>query len=256
MGLGDYLGWLAVITLFVLFFTLIRFLWVRAGGGKGDSRLKYVLRQIRKLNKEIQRLMARLEQMTHQRDELTEEHNNLLRELETKGVIEPKPVSPILVAIGSDAMLKLDIAAFRAVETETGLGFQRVPKATLAELKYRLDLARSKGRPYDKLHLAVHAVPAGIELGGTLVDSEALSEILRGVKILVIAGCETTHTGAFLGVVPYVVTFSEAVSNNDAAFFCEAFWTQIGKRKKPQEALKIALSLSPSGLSEYIEHSW
>lgn len=266
---GDYIGWamfLIVVTGVIVF---IRFLWYRAKPPKqGDERwLSYLFEEIQKRDDIIKKLRAEIVEQERQRDELKKKAQELTQLRREMGIEEtqippppelPPPLiaapSPVLVATGADAMLKLDIAAFREVRTETGMGFVRVGNATLPELKYRLDLARSKGTPFTKLHLSVHAVPAGIELGGVLVDSEALSEILSDVQILVLAGCETTHVGAFLGVVPNVITFSEKISNDDAAFFCKAFWTQIGKRKSPQAALDKALSLSPSSLEEYIDY--
>lgn len=165
-------------------------------------------------------------------------------------------VSPVLVAIGSDAQLQLDLTSMRAVETETGMEFRRIRNATLELIKQSLDRARMNGHPYDKLHLAVHSGVEGILLGGVIVDSVAFSEILQGVKILLIAGCESSYVGDYLGVVPYVITMTEKVPMNDAALFCRAFWTQIGRHKKPAEALRLSLLAAPSGMNEYVEAHW
>lgn len=276
---GDWIGWIlfvgVTIGFFSLVFVLVRYLWVRAKPPKkGDDRwLEYLFDEIQKRDAIIKKLELEVAEQKKQRDDLIKQSQEqiklrkemgLERETPPPVVEEPPPplvklitvvpVTPVLVAVGADSMLKLDIAGFREVRTETGMGFTRILNATLPEIKYRLDLARSKREPFDKLHLSVHAVPEGIELGGVLVDSEALSEVLQGIKIMVLAGCETTHVGAFLGVVPNLVTFSEKISNNDAAFFSKAFWMQIGKRVKPADALRLALEESPGSIEEYIEY--
>jgi hypothetical protein len=260
---GDAIGWLGVITAFILVWSLIWWLWRRAHGSSGDA-LELLLARIAAYDKRIDSLESEIKKLKAERDELkrqAREYADLRKELEdymplNDGLKEVQPVSPLLVAIGSDAMLKLDLASLRAVETDTGMEFRRIENASFAELKRRLDRARGLGTPYDKLHLAVHSGPQGIVLGGELVDSIELSEILRGVRVMVIAGCQSSQIGEFLGVVPYVVSMNEDVDNKDAALFARAFWTQIGKKLEPTQALREALKRSPSGMSEYIERHW
>lgn len=251
MSVGDVLGWLGVITLFALFVVTIRFIWLRALPPKtsDDSFISYAKERIAKLDAKVRKLLAERSEWKR----LMHDHMRLREELENKGIVEATPVTPLLAAIGSDAMLKLDEAALRAVRTETGMEFERIRDATLPAIKRRLDRERGYGRPFDKLHLAVHSAPDGIILSGQLVDAAALSEILDGVQVLLVAGCESSQIGDALGVVPYVITMNEAVGNADAAQFTKVFWTQIGKRKKPAEALRKALELAPSGMSEYVE---
>ena len=258
MTVGDVLGWIGVITVFILVWMIIYYLWRRAGSSSGgsDNKLSRILDQLDLLERQIKRLTEQLTEMTAQRDELkkqAQDYIKLKKELEENKSIESKELTPLLVVTGSDSLLKLDIASLRAVETETGLTFQRLENATLESLKRRLDRARSYGRPIDKIHMSVHSSPEGILLGGTIIDSDTLSEVLRDVNILVIAGCSSSNVGDFLGVVPYVITLNEEVDNTDAALFARAFWTQIGDRLNPKDALRVALQRSPSGMSEYIE---
>lgn len=166
------------------------------------------------------------------------------------------PGVPLLIAaIGLDAALSLDLAALRAVRTSTGMEFARIQDATLTKLKAALDRERSHGRKVN-VHLAVHSGTAGVELGGQVVDAVALSEFLDGAQVLLIAGCESSQVGDFLGVVPFVISMSEKVSHTDAAMFTQAFWQAIGKGMEPAPALRYALAHSPSGMSEYVSKSW
>jgi hypothetical protein len=265
MTTGDVLGWMGVITVFLLFWVIIYFFWRRARqdgqSGSATASVNYIIAQIHKLDREIQRLLKMIDELKRQRQELkaqAQQHARLRYELEQRNAEQQGgggngQVTPLLVAIGSDKALDIDLASLRAVETETGMPFRRIGHATLDTLRQRLARGRLYGRPYDKLHLAVHSVEQGIELGGQIVDSADLSEVLRGVRVLLLAGCEGTRVGDFLGVVPYVVTLDEKVTHDDAALFTRVFWTQIGYGLEPGEAVEKALERAPSGMNEYVE---
>jgi hypothetical protein len=171
-------------------------------------------------------------------------------------LIEKVPPSQMLVAIASDADLKVDLTSLRAVRTNTGMEFTRIEDVTLEKLKRYLDRARINGRPYKRLHLAVHAGPEGIMMGNVLVNAVVLSEILQGIEVLLLAGCEGDVIGDYLGVVPYVITMTNKVSHTDAALFTRAFWEEIGGGREPSEALDYALDRAPSGMGEFVERHW
>lgn len=169
---------------------------------------------------------------------------------------EPNKKAPLLIAaIGSDSALSIDLSSLRAVRTETGMEFLRIQNATLERLKTALYRERAHGRQCN-VHLAVHAGPLGVELGDQVIGPLILSEILDGVQILLIAGCEADQVGDFLGVVPFVVSFSEVVEHDDAAIFCRWWWTGIGNGLEPDVALHQALARSPSSLQEFVVKSW
>lgn len=157
----------------------------------------------------------------------------------------------LIVAIGDDAALRLDLASLRAVRKATSMEFHRIPHATLAKLKTALDRQRGKGLPAN-VHLAVHSGPQGVQLSGELIDADMLSEVLDGVLVLVLAGCEGSEIADFLGVVPNVVSFSEEITHTNAAAFSRLFWTEIGYGVEPPAALERALDLAPSGLREFV----
>lgn len=175
--------------------------------------------------------------------------------IELDGDDKPSSLLLLIAAIGSDAALSLDLASLRAVRTATGMEFARIKDATLDALKTALDRERAHGRRCN-VHLAVHSSPLGVELGGKVIDAVALSEILDGVQVLLIAGCQSDQIGDFLGVVPAVVSFSEDVGHNDAAAFTLAWWTAIGDGLEPAAALRYALQRAPSGLQEFVTKSW
>lgn len=166
------------------------------------------------------------------------------------------PRSPLLVVIGPDAALKLDLAALRKVKRLTGLAFHRLTDASADDLDAYLRRERSKGQPVAYLHLAVHADHTGIALAGGGVDGDWLSERLLGVQVLLLAGCQSDRMGDWLGVVPCVVTLDEAIGHDDAAVLCEHFWTGIGQGVTPAKALDQALAACAPVVGEFVVRHW
>ena len=93
----------------------------------------------------------------------------------------------LLVCIGPDSALMLDLAALRAVRSATGLKFMRLLDATRPKFADTLRRERSLGRPVELLHLALHASPEGVEFADGVADGNWLSERLFGVRIMLLA---------------------------------------------------------------------
>jgi hypothetical protein len=209
-----------------------------------EQRQDFLLGELEKANQKSGRQQQQIAELERQVDALKRGE-----------VPAPEKTPALIVAIGDDAALQLDLASLRAVRTATGMEFQRIESATLDKLKQFINRERMASRKFN-VHLAVHAGPQGIRLGGQIIDSIALSEIFDGCGVLLIAGCESDTVGDFLGVIPYVVTMSETVGHDDAALFCRAFWTAIGKHIAPGPALREALNRAPSGMREYVVAHW
>lgn len=267
----------AVVFFFVSFLLISILRWrpnlLRIDPSVQSSKMKEVTAELTTVKGQVSYLLGQLV-VAEKKIRESEEENSRLRikilslettvESLTKRVEEEEihkfedENSPLLVVVGSDEDLELDLASLRAVQTDTGMGFRRITDATLEKVVQRMNRARINGRPYDKMHMSVHSGPegSGVYLGKELVTGVELSEIMKGIKILLIAGCEGGSIGDVLGVVPFVVTISEEVSHGDAALFSRAFWTQIGKKRKPDDALRLALQFAPSGMDEYVEGHW
>lgn len=160
--------------------------------------------------------------------------------------------SEVLVVVGADVPeLRIDLASFRKVEMQTGLGFKRLVAPSLDKVERMLERARASGNPIKYLHISAHAGPEGIQLGQTLVDGEWLSQHLRDVEVLLIAGCESDQVADLLGVVPFVISMLDAVGSEDARLFGEAFWVEIGRGRAPLDAYYEALKRCPPAISEF-----
>ncbi len=162
----------------------------------------------------------------------------------------------LLVCIGPDSALMLDLAALRAVRSATGLKFMRILDATRAKFTLTLRRERNLGRPVELLHLALHASPAGVEFADGVADGNWLSERLFGVRIMLLASCQGDSIGDWLGVVPHVITLSEDISHEDAAVLTQHFWHNIGLSMEPGAALDEALTHCPPAVSEYVVRHW
>ncbi len=162
----------------------------------------------------------------------------------------------LLVCIGPDSALMLDLAALRAVRSATGLQFRRVLDATRLKFAATLRRERELGRPVELLHLALHALPEGVEFADGLADGNWLSERLFGVRIVLLASCRGDSIGDWLGVVPHVITLSEDITHEDAAVLTQHFWHNIGLNMDPGAALDEALTHCPPAVSEYVVRHW
>ncbi len=162
----------------------------------------------------------------------------------------------LLVCIGSDSALMVDLAALRAVRSATGLQFRRLVDATRDDFEAHLRRERSKGRPVELLHLALHADHQGVTFVDGAADGNWLSERLCGVRVLLLAGCAGDWVGDWLGVVPHVITLAEQISHADAALLTEHFWKGIGQGLDADAALNAALDACPPVVGEYVVRHW
>jgi hypothetical protein len=162
----------------------------------------------------------------------------------------------LFLCVGPDPALALDLSVLRRVRAATGMQFLRLVDLTRRKFADTLRRERGFGRPFKLLHMAVHASAEGVQFADGFVDGSWLSERLDGVQVLLLATCNSESIGDWLGVVPYVVTFSEALGNEDAAVLTEHFWHSIALDKDPGEALDEALKHCPPAVAEYVVRHW
>lgn len=166
------------------------------------------------------------------------------------------PRRRLLVALGLDPKLKIDLAALRSVRTRSGIEFHRLQDVTKSSFAAHLDRQRANGRSVELVHIGAEAGADGLVFADGVASWDWLSGVLDGVQVLLLAGCESTHVGEWLGVVPYVVSISEKIVNEDAARFAQAFWMEIGNGVEPKAALDRALDRSPAQLQEFVLGHW
>lgn len=161
----------------------------------------------------------------------------------------------LIVALGLvDRSLLPDLATLRAVNEQTGLPFE-VIDATSDKLTDVLDRSRSR-QAITYLHLAIKSDNEGYQLQDKIVTADWLSDILRGVVIMVVAGSDSSRIADLLGVVPYVVSMNDKVTARDTAIFSRAFWTEVGRGVGASKALEEAFKRAPARMKEYVTAHW
>lgn len=214
-------------------------------------------RQLDESDRRIKSLEAANRELTNsleaaQRDlENTKKEITSMREQLTRSRLESTR-RDLLVGVGPDSQLEIDLAVLRKVRTQTGLGFSRLLPVTFANLRNALSRARTAGRPIQYLHLAVHAGPSGVQFTDGIISGGRLSEILPDVEILLLAGCEAADVGDLLGVVPTVITMREVVTMRDAADFTYVFWREVGNGASGEDAFYAACEAVPT-VEEFAE---
>lgn len=161
----------------------------------------------------------------------------------------------MLVVIGQDDTgLKMDFSVLRRAR----IPFTRLSPATLDSFEAEINRARRIGDPYAYIHISAHAGEDGVQFSDGLATPEWLAERLRGVEVVLIAGCEGTNIGDTLGgIAEYVITMAEPVRNeqrrvslSDIGIFSEVFWSAVWDGKDARTAFYTALDRSPSWIGE------
>ncbi len=165
-------------------------------------------------------------------------------------------VGSLLVCLGPDPALHIDLAMARRVKSETKMAVHAIKECTSMALEAHLRRERDHLRPVRWLHLACHGGPEGIALADGLVDGAWLSTYLQGVQVLLLAACQGQTVGEWLAVVPHVVTFSDNVGHGDAAVFAKNFWRAIARGDSPDAAVDKALRHSPEHVGEFLVKHW
>jgi len=165
-------------------------------------------------------------------------------------------VVPRLLVVVADDALNVDLASLRAAARTGGFEWQRLMSPTRGELARELSRARQYGRPYTWLHLGAHGGPEGVELADGVADGVWLSAQLRDVDVLLLAACSSSAMADQLGIVPWVISFAEAIETYDTALFAGAFWLAMGRHRRAEDALDEALDVVSLEVAEFVRRHW
>lgn len=243
-------------------FLVILFVSVRRSAGMPtyESREAQLAKRISDLEEHIERqdiVIERLANMLYYKQSKVEELTERVRQLEQTGPKDraaSKRKPGLVLAVGVDKMLKIDIAKLRGIKT---LRLSVIDNASKDELRSILEERRSGGNPVRLLHLSTHSGPEGVLFSDGLADGEWLSENLKDVEVLVMAGCKAHRVASLLTVVPFVVSMRAEIENTDASTFSYHFWFAVGEGQEAEDAFHYALEKSRDVVSEMAEfHSF
>lgn len=164
---------------------------------------------------------------------------------------------PRLLVVVADEDMSVDLAAIRAAARAGGFEWHRLVSPTKNDLARELSRARQHGKPYTWLHLGAHGGPGGIELAeGDVATGVWLSAQMRDVEVLLLATCSGCGVADQLGIVPWVISFAEAIETNDAAAFSSAFWMGMGRHRRADDAVDEALGAVSLEVAEFVRRHW
>jgi uncharacterized coiled-coil protein SlyX len=218
-----------------------------------SKRISDLEEHIKKQDVVIEKLQAMLYEKQAKVEELTER----VRQLEQAGtgrLVGSKRKPNLVLAIGTDKALRIDVAKLRGIRN---LRLSVIDNASKSDLRSLLDERRSSGSPVRLLNLSAHSGPDGVLFSDGLADYEWLSENLKDIEVLVLAGCKAHRVASLLTVVPFVVSMRDLIEHNDASTFCYHFWFAIGEGQEAENAFHYALEKSRDVVSEMAEfHSF
>lgn len=247
--------------------TLLFILWQtgrlsQRGGGMGKiQELQATVNTLSEARVRDAQLISDLQNQLRETQGQLRDAQARIRELEAKllpaqGVPCAETARKLLAVVGSDPGLSFDLAALRAVETEGGLEVRRCRPASWERFKAIINRARIDSRPIEYVHFSLHATA---ENGGAVLfedgalNGEQLSSVLNGVKVVMVAGCNSDALGDLLRVAPAVVTYTEPITNKDAADVTRLFWLGIGEGQTPYEAYRATRRKVSADLGEFLE---
>jgi uncharacterized coiled-coil protein SlyX len=227
-----------------------------------ESREAQLTKRISDLEGQIHKLedtIRTLQNLLYDRQEKVQELTERVRLLEA-GMTQSKPSLPankkpsLVLAVGQDKMLQIDIAKLRGIKK---LQLSVLQDATKKDVETIIEERRSQGRPIKYLHFATHSGPEGVLFADGLADGMWLSQTLKDVSVLLIAGCKSHRVASLLSVISFIVSMRDDIDNADASTFSYHFWFAIGEGFEPEEAYYYAIERSNSIVSEMAEfHSY
>lgn len=175
----------------------------------------------------------------------------LLRNAIHTKVPNARPIKPLLLIQCEPTFGDVDAQAIR----RTGIPFQRRAKCTAETFDMALQTGREDGQTPMFLHISAHMSASRIKFFDQDKGIEWLSQRIRGVHTIFLAGCENEEIGAALvatNISQHVITMTEPVENQDASNFTFAFWRAISEGVPTPEAFEQALGICPQ-VSEFVQ---
>lgn len=222
------------------------------------------------LTVEVHRLKTEMEKLREENEGLHAVNDSLMRrvvaleqerhnwQLETiqqsQERTSARPALSVVVVIGPDRELDVDLAVFRKLQAQGLVSFRRLRPGNSKALERYLERKRMDKHPTRYVHFSLHGNREGLLFEDGVLTGIQLSELLQGVEVLFLDACYGDWVADLLGVVPVVVSLMEEIENRDAALLAEAFWGELAQTPTdPEGAYERALHRCPPVVSEFAE---
>lgn len=182
--LGDFIGWLWVITIFLLLFALIYFLIKRARSRNGGGNtVTILLAQIAVLDERIRQLQKEIDDLKRQREQIKQQargYAELQREIDAVSLIDATPeVPPSIKVLMVVPSTNLPLANAETQDVQRS-GLEVTPVySPVGLVTFTREVLASN---HDGLWMAGHMDSAGNFLldGGEMISPSALTSLVRG----------------------------------------------------------------------------
>lgn len=159
-----------------------------------------------------------------------------------------RPAKPLLLVQCNQIFGEDDALAIRRV----GIPFHRLKNCMSGDLDRYLQAGRQDHTTPWWCQISAHMGADGIQFADGVKTPTWLSQRIRNIRVLVLAGCENEEVGAQLvGLARHVVIVYEAIESQYAQDFSFAFWSAINKGAEPSDAFARALDECPQ-VSEFV----
>jgi hypothetical protein len=221
---------------------------------RSTTRVQDIEGMVRILQRDHIRDQERIEHLEQKLIEATARIQLLEQELLQYRAVDPgntkRPPKPLLLVQCNRLFGEDDALAVR----RTGIVFHRLKNCTGADFDRHLQAMRQDGTTPWWVQISAHMGPTGIEFTDGIKSVTWLSQRIRGLRILVLAGCENEEVAAQLSsnqLAKHVVAIYETIETQNAQDFTYAFWREIADGSEPPDAFAAALNECPQ-VSEFV----
>lgn len=218
--------------------------------------------EVARLNATVDILLKRNEELrlsvVKMQDELNAAHGQLveaqarIRSLENRqdaALVEKRPAKPLLLVMCNRLFGDDDALAIR----RTGIPFHRLKDATALDFDRYLQACRQDCTTPWWVQISAHMGPEGVQFADSIKTATWLSQRIRGVRLLVMAGCNNEDVAAQLvGLAQHIVVIYEAIDTTNAQDFSYALWSRIAAGADSVDAFAGALAECPQ-VSEFVQ---
>lgn len=162
-----------------------------------------------------------------------------------------RPAKPLLLAQCNALFGEDDAQALR----RTGIPFHRLANATSVDFDRYLQACRQDGTTPWWVVISAHMGPAGVQFADGVKGVNWLSQRIRGVRVLMLAGCENEEVAAQLvgsALAKHVIVIYEKIDTVNAQDLAFAFWSRIWCGAAVPDAFAGALEECPQ-VSEFVQ---
>lgn len=207
-----------------------------------NATINTLRRQLDDADQQIKLLQTEL---TQTRTELQEARAEIrtLRGLMSTYKRRPAHGRQLLLICGDDPEIAgMDEADISAI----GLRYTRLLDATAESVTEEMQRAVEDDRLYSWVCISAHADSTGVRLKGQIVPNEFWMRTLRGVAVVALPACQTTHLADYLrDKVGFVWYMRENVANGPANRFMTRYFQRLNAGDAPLDAFTSACDTVP-----------